>query len=180
VRGSTKLAGGKSIALAGTQEASMRPGSIVRVLVLAGPIVGLGACGGGSGDDFLTGQASALQIQGSVDGARIDLTEPASGGGVTQLDTGEFDYGAPFAPVATGTSIKLTWPNGLVNGQTGPASGMFTLGSGPSAGQAFCVGQGSIVRIEDAGFQFNLTGLKSGSACDQTHAGTLRGWFAFE
>lgn len=157
----------------------MRLGSIVRVLVLGVPFVVAGACGGGAQDDFLTGQPSALQIQGSIDDAMVDVTEPAVGGGVTQLDTGEFDYGEPFAPVSTGTSIKLTWPHGLVDGQTGDATGTFTLGSGPTAGQAFCAGQGTIVRIDDAGFQFNLTGLTSGPNCDQAHTGALRGWFAF-
>jgi hypothetical protein len=152
--------------------------SLVRVSVFAFSVVGLVACGDQPSDSFLTGQSNALEIQGTVDGMAIDLTEPASGGGVTQLDTGEFDYGGSFAPVSTGTAITLTWPHGLVDGQEGSAQGTFTLGSGPTAGQTFCAGQGTVVRIGDAGFQFNLTGLTSGPNCDQPHPGTLRGWFA--
>jgi hypothetical protein len=154
----------------------MRPSLLARALFLSSAVLSIASCGGG--DDFLTGQPDKLQIQGTVDGMAIDLTEPNAGGGITQVDSGEFDYGGSFAPVGTGTAIKLTWPQGVADGQVTAASGTFTLGSGPTAGQPFCAGSGTVVKIESAGFQFNMTGLASGTACDQPHTGTLRGWFA--
>ena len=58
------------------------------------------------------------------------------------------------------------------------ASGKITMASGPLAGQALCAGDGTIVRISNDAFQFNVSGIRSGATCDQVHTGTLRGWFS--
>ncbi|HTO73976.1 MAG TPA: hypothetical protein VMJ30_09155, partial [Gemmatimonadales bacterium] len=74
--------------------------------------------------------------------------------------------------------IKLVWTRGLADGDVGPATGTITMGSGPFAGQALCAVDGTVVRISQDAFQFNVGEVRSGATCGEVHSGTLRGWFS--
>jgi hypothetical protein len=154
----------------------MRARFLIRVLFLSS--VAVAAACGGSSDDFLTGEPKQMQLQGTLDGMSVSLAEPNTGGISQDNSGGEFDFGGDAISSSTGTTIKLTWTRSLPDDEQGPATGTLTMGSGPFAGQALCAGDGTVVRISNDAFQFNVSEIRSGTACDQAHTGTLRGWFS--
>jgi hypothetical protein len=153
-----------------------------RALVLiAIPMLTL-ACGGGDGSDhdFPTCPANTFRLQGMIDGLSVDITEPGSGGGLTQGDGGEFQSQSSLTtPDPRATDLRLAWTRGITTGSTAGATGTLRMANGSFAGQAFCTGDGTRVHIPEddalAIIQFDLGGLRTGSSCTEAHTGTLTG-----
>lgn len=154
-------------------------------LVLYVSALALLSTGCGSSDDTattstqpLTCQAGQFRLQGTVDGQSVDITESSAGGGFDQVDTGELQVGQnPDPSAAPATQLRLTWPHGLLDGQSSAASGTVTLQTGPLAGQTLCAGNGTRVTIyrDDKGLGLVLDGLASGANCETPVEGTLAG-----
>ncbi|HSS38064.1 MAG TPA: hypothetical protein VLT58_04785 [Polyangia bacterium] len=141
-------------------------------LATASVMLGLGgllfsACGGASGQSdqsFLACPPNTFRLVGSVDQMSVDISEPTAGGFSQGDDGGAFDQGE--LDLSTGTRMELDWKKGLLDGETGAATGTFQLPSGaPFAGQTFRAGAGTEVHMpvdtSIADIQFVLDGLTS-------------------
>ncbi len=118
-----------------------------------------------------------FQLQGTLGGESIDVRETSDGGGFIQFNTGELlvaDFDIPGMPR---TKVDLTWPRGILNGESSWASGTLTLIAGSFAGQPLCVGKGTTVTMyrDDKGVGLVLDGAASGAKCDHPIEGTLAG-----
>lgn len=154
----------------------------LRALALALPFALLPAACGSDGSSTavspLTCAAGQFRLQGTLGNQSVDITESSAGGGLTQTDTGELQVGANFDPSApTPTQLHLSWPHGIVDGASTPASGTLIPESGPFMGQTLCVGNGTSLTIYngDAGVGFVLSGFASGGNCQTPIDGTLAG-----
>jgi hypothetical protein len=139
------------------------------------------ACGS-SGDTTttspLTCQAGQFRLQGTLGGQTVDVAASSAGSGLTQVDTGELQVGENPDPTGPARpQLHLTWPHGLVDGASSPASGTLIPVDGPLAGQTLCVGTGTIVSIYtgDNGVGLKLKGFASGANCETPVDGEIDG-----
>jgi hypothetical protein len=141
--------------------------------------VACGSDGTSTGTQPLTCQDGQFRLQGTLGAEMFDVTESSAGGGLTQLDTGDFQIGGfsdPSAPPPT--QLHLTWAHAIFDGASTPASGTLIPISGAFAGQTLCVGDGTVVSIykNDNGIGLVLDGFASGASCETPIAGTLAGY----
>ena len=135
------------------------------------------ACGSSESSQTLVCQSGQFRLVGTLDGQAVDATASSEGSGLTQAGTGELDIGEepdPSAPART--QLSLTWPQGVVDGETAPASGTLIPAGGPLAGQTLCAGSGTTVTLaKGGGVQLQLKGFASGANCDTPVSGDLAG-----
>jgi hypothetical protein len=157
---------------------------LARSLLLFGPLLALlpAACGSSSSEPVLTVQVACqsgqFRLLGALDGQTVNDTASSEGSGLTQVGSGELSVGAdpdPSAPARP--QIDLTWPQGLIDGASSPASGTLIPAAGPLAGQTLCVGTGTTVTIRpsDGSVGLHLTGFATGVNCDTPVDGSLDG-----
>jgi hypothetical protein len=160
----------------------MKGVGVASALVLVfGSFLFVGCDGSDSGGGITEAQLpvcgpNTFRLTGTIDNMSIDVTEPGAGGFSQDDAGGELDLGDPLG---TGSEMKLVWRKGLLDGQSGAATGSFVLASGAFSGQSFCAGTGTEVLIPKdqsrASIQFVVTGLASGDACSTVRTGTLQG-----
>lgn len=141
------------------------------------------ACGGsGSGETTastpLTCQSSQFRLLGTLGGQTVDVTASSEGSGLDQVGGGELNVGEdpnPSAPARP--QLHLTWPHGILDGASSPASGTLIPAEGPLVGKTLCVGAGTTVTIYtgDKGVGLELKGFASGADCETPLDGDLVG-----
>jgi hypothetical protein len=138
-------------------------------------------CGGGSSDDgWLACADNEFRLVGQLDGQAVDLRESTvnAGGGMSQLDTGEFSTQMiSLAEDPARTKLDLAWAKTIVDGATTDATGTLLMpNSGVLASKSYCLGSGTKVHFSTEGdLHFKLAGITGGSGCTAPVAGALQG-----
>jgi len=126
--------------------------------------------------DFPLCDPHSTRVVGTVDGMSIDLTlDP---GGFSQDNAGgDFQVQGNTTSDAAAADLRLSWTRLLAEGMVADATGTLHLVDGPFAGETFCAGAGTKIRLpgDDTTIQFQLAGLTSGAACGVARTGTIRG-----
>jgi hypothetical protein len=128
--------------------------------------------------DFPLCETPGMRLVGTIDDMSIDTTLALAGGGLSQgNDGGEFQYQGSYTSDPAQADLRLTWDRFTAIGVVVDARGTLHLVEGPFAGETFCAGAGSRIRMpgDDTVIQFELTGLGSGAGCTAARAGTIKG-----
>jgi hypothetical protein len=128
--------------------------------------------------DFPLCSPNTLRVTGTIDGMSIDVTLPSAGGGLTQDNTGgDFQYQGNFTSDPSEADLRLSWDRLTSVGSIADATGTLRFVEGPFAGETFCAGDGTRIRMpgDDTIIQFELAGLRSGDGCMVARSGDLRG-----
>jgi hypothetical protein len=137
-------------------------------------------CGSADPDEgWLACADKEFRLQGTLDGQSINVLESSSGGGLTQLSTGEFSTQyVSLALDPARTKLDLQWPQTVFDGGTTSATGTLAMASSsPLAGQSYCLGSGTQIHMSGDGntLQFKLAGVSGGAGCGAPKAGELQG-----
>jgi hypothetical protein len=142
----------------------------------------LAGCGSSSeADTWLACAKDEFRLVGQLDGQTIAIRESTlnGGGGMTQLDTGEFSTQMiSFAEDPSRTKLDLQWSKTVVDGATTDATGTLLMpNSGVLASQNYCLGSGTKVHTSSDGetLQFKLAGITGGNGCGTAVPGELQG-----
>jgi hypothetical protein len=138
-----------------------------------------------SPSEFIACDLGQLHVEGEIDGAAVSLTQSTANSGFGQSqEGGSFWIGESIAD-PTRLDLTIDWSPSIPNGATANVtSATVVMPTQPAtvafAGQTFCAGAGSRIRIpkpseNTAEFQFNLSSLSGGSGCIEPRTGTLRG-----
>lgn len=156
-------------------------GSLAMVMALAGCNE---AAESPSDSGFIACQAGQLHVEGDIDGTPVSLTQSTEGSGFSQFQTGEFRIN-DLALGPTKMNLTIEWSPTVPNGATSSVTAAtLTMPTEPAsiafAGQTFCAGGGSQIRIPKdsenvADLQFNLVSLTGGTGCATANTGALRG-----
>jgi len=126
--------------------------------------------------DFPLCDAHTTHVVGTVDGQSIDVTlDP---GGLSQDNTGgDFQIQGHLTPDPAEADLRLSWDHLTPTKVAIDATGTLHLIDGPFAGETFCAGAGTKIRMPGDGttIQFDLNGLASGDSCGVARTGRLRG-----
>jgi hypothetical protein len=154
------------------------------------PLLLLAACGSGGSagqeaeqNQFITCDTGTVKMTGAISGSPVSITQSAAGGGFSQFQGGEYctQCNRPDHDAAL-LDVQLRWMGLVSDGSTADATGEVVMPtSGPSAGEKFCAGPGTRIRManqgEQATLQFAIRGLKGGSACTTEVMGELDGCY---
>jgi hypothetical protein len=148
-----------------------------------------GCSGGDSGPsgaaagEFITCDANTVKVTGTLGGEKVDIAQPAAGGGFSQFNGGQYctqcnSLGKDPALI----DVALRWMGLVANGSTADATGEIVMPSaGPLAGQKLCAGAGTRIRMANDGematLQFVVRGIQGGAACADAVSGELHGCY---
>jgi len=119
----------------------------------------------------------SVRMVGTIDNMSIDVTLPVMGGLSQDNNGGDFTYQASITPDPALPDLFIAWDHLTPDNVITDAHGTFRLVDGPLAGQTFCAGTGSQIRIpsDDTVIQFNLAVLGSGDNCTVARTGHVQG-----
>jgi hypothetical protein len=132
-------------------------------------------------DAWIACAKDEFRLVGQLDGQAVDIRESTvnSGGGMTQLTTGELSTQmVSLAEDPSRTKLDLQWPKTIVDGATTDATGTLLMpSSGVLASQSYCLGSGTQVHTSSDGetLQFKIAGVKGGNGCGTAVTGELQG-----
>jgi hypothetical protein len=130
--------------------------------------------------DFpLCDQRLTMRLVGTVDDMSIDVTLPGGGGFGQGNDGGDFQFDGSLTsdPADAEAEVRLSWDRFIATGVVTDARGTLRLVEGPFAGESFCAGAGTRIRLpgDETVIQFELAGLGSGDGCSIARAGRIKG-----
>jgi hypothetical protein len=128
--------------------------------------------------DFPLCEAHTTRLVGTIDNMSVDMTLPPAGGGLSQDNAGgEFQYQGNDTSDPTQPDLRLAWDRLTAIGSFVDAHGTLHLVEGTFAGETFCAGSGSRIRMPggDTVIEFELAGLGSGDNCSVVHTGSVKG-----
>ena len=158
------------------------------VLALAIPLSTVSCDSSSSDPDPFTQETFPLQCEpqsvrlvGTIDDMSIDVTLPASGGLSQGNDGGDYQYQAGATPDFAQADLRLNWAHLTPTHAVVPAAGTFRLVNGTFAGETFCAGSGTRIRMpgNDTVIEFDLASLASGDGCAVPRAGSVQGCVRF-
>jgi hypothetical protein len=158
--------------------------SAISVVVVVSSVgcSGDGGPAAGAGE-FITCDANTVKVTGTLNGEKVDISQPTAGGGFSQLNGGEYctQCNRPDKD-ATLIDVTLRWMGLVADGATADATGEIVMPSaGPLAAQKLCVGAGSRIRMANEGematLQFAVHGIQGGAACGDAVMGELEGCY---
>jgi len=123
-------------------------------------------------------EAHTVRLVGTIDNMSIDKTLPPSQGGLSQDNSGgDYQYQGYSSSDPTQPDIRLAWDRLTAIGAFVDAHGTMHLVDGAFAGETFCAGSGSRIRMPggDTVIEFELAGLGSGDNCSVAHTGSVKG-----
>ena len=125
--------------------------------------------------------AQTVRLVGTIDNMSIDVTLPASGGLSQDNNGGDYIYQGGTIPDLTQPDLFIAWDRLTPQHVVVDARGTFRLVEGPFAGETFCAGAGSRIRMpgNDTVLEFDLAGLASGDGCAVPRAGSVQGCVRF-
>lgn len=134
---------------------------------------------------FIACNPGQMRVEGDIDGTAVSLSQSTAGSGFGQSNDGGGFWMSDLVPDPTRLDLTIDWSPSIVDGATANVtSATVVMPTQPAsvafAGQTFCAGAGSQIRIPRksenvADLQFNLTSLSGGTGCGEARAGTLRG-----
>ncbi len=161
---------------------TLRPTLLLALLGSTAVLLPDAGCGSSSQEDtWLPCAKDEFRLAGQLDGQSIDIRESTlnSGGGMTQLGTGELSTQmVSLAQDPSRTKLDLQWPKTIADGATTEATGALLMpNSGVLASQRYCLGSGTQVHMSPDGetVQFKLAGITGGDACSKPATGELQG-----
>jgi hypothetical protein len=141
--------------------------------------------GANPASDFIACGLGELHVEGYIDGATVSLTQSTEGSGFGQSQEGGSFWMSQPIPAPTRLDLTIDWSPSIIDGATADVtSASLAMPAQPVtvafAGQTFCAGAGSRIRIPKhsenvADLQFNLTSLTGDAGCTEAHTGMLRG-----
>ena len=125
--------------------------------------------------------AQTVRLVGTIDNMSIDVTLPASGGLSQDNNGGDYIYQGGTIPDLTQPDLFIAWDRLTPQHVVVDAHGTFRLVEGPFAGETFCAGAGSRIRMpgNDTVIEFDLASLASGDGCAVPRAGSVQGCVRF-
>ncbi|HEY5447203.1 MAG TPA: hypothetical protein VIQ54_00590 [Polyangia bacterium] len=126
-------------------------------------------------------QPQSVRLVGTIDDMSIDVTLPASGGLSQDNNGGDYIYQGGTIPDPTQADLFLAWDRLTPQHVVVDAHGTFRMVEGPFAGETFCAGAGSRIRMpgNDTVLEFALAGLASGDGCTAARTGSIQGCVRF-